>query len=418
MTPEKMFHELLGLGMKWEVVECEYDRKLSKVRLSIRETKEVWKHVFCAKDGGDCSCYDHTEELAWRHLNVFEHSCEILCRLPRAKCSKCGKIFRMTPPWQGLSCHFTKAFEAYALLIAREMPVARAAEILGITDMRLWRIIFSHVDLAYEQQDFSEVISVGVDELNVRKGHEYVSVFADLEKRRVIFATEGKDHETWEHFITGLEGHNGCRHALKWASMDMSKAYVKGVTQWCRNAKIVFDKFHIIANVNKAIDKVRRAEIRQAKTGVWDQLKKSQWLWRKNPENLTEQEQQRFDVMDQESLLTAKAYQMKLELQKIYQVDHEREATRRLRIWCWWVKRSARQHGEAILAPMVKAAEMIENHFQGVAAHWNSGLTNAFMEGLNSVFQAIKRKARGYRNSVYLITMLYFVAGKLRLPAR
>ena len=92
MTPEKMFHELLGLGMKWEVVECEYDRKLSKVRLSIRETKEVWKHVFCAKDGGDCSCYDHTEELAWRHLNVFEHSCEILCRLPRAKCSKCGKI--------------------------------------------------------------------------------------------------------------------------------------------------------------------------------------------------------------------------------------------------------------------------------------------------------------------------------------
>ena len=324
----------------------------------------------------------------------------------------------MTPPWQGLSCHFTKAFEAYALLIAREMPVARAAEILGITDMRLWRIIFSHVDLAYEQQDFSDVISVGVDELNVRKGHEYVSVFADLEKRRVIFATEGKDHETWEHFITGLEGHNGCRHALKWASMDMSKAYVKGVTQWCRNAKIVFDKFHIIANVNKAIDKVRRAEIRQAKTGVWDQLKKSQWLWRKNPENLTEQEQQRFDVMDQESLLTAKAYQMKLELQKIYQVDHEREATRRLRIWCWWVKRSARQHGEAILAPMVKAAEMIENHFQGVAAHWNSGLTNAFMEGLNSVFQAIKRKARGYRNSVYLITMLYFVAGKLRLPAR
>ena len=109
---------------------------------------------------------------------------------------------------------------------------------------------------------------------------------------------------------------------------------------------------------------------------------------------------------------------MKQELQKIYQLTDSRQATRRLRVWCWWVKRTSRRHCKIILASMIKAAEMIENHFEGVAAHWASGLTNAFMEGLNSVFQAIKRRARGYRNSVYLITMLYFTAGKLRLPAK
>lgn len=309
----------------------------------------------------------------------------------------------MTPPWQGLSCHFTAAFEAYALLIAREMPVAQAAEILGITDMRLWRILFAHEDLAYKGLDFCNVTQVGVDELNIRKGQEYISVFADLEERRVLFATEGKDHETWERFIAALEAHNGHRHALKWASMDMSNAYVKGVNQWCRNATIVFDKFHIIANVNK---------------GVWQQLYKSQWIWRKNPENLTEKEQQKLDSLDQESLLTAKAYQMKLELQRIYQMTDPRQATRRLRVWCWWVKRTARRLCKVTMASMIKAAETIENHFEGVAAHCTCGLTNAFMEGLNSVFQATKRKARGYRNSIYLITMLYFTAGKLRLPAR
>ena len=118
------------------------------------------------------------------------------------------------------------------------MPVSRAAEILGITDMRLWRILFAHVDLAYQRMDFCNVTRVGVDELNIRKGHDYISVFADLEKRSVLFATEGKDHETLERFIAALEAHNGHRHAVKWASMDMSEAYVKGVTQCCQNAQI------------------------------------------------------------------------------------------------------------------------------------------------------------------------------------
>ncbi|HIG31665.1 MAG TPA: hypothetical protein EYQ50_29160 [Verrucomicrobiales bacterium] len=173
-----------------------------------------------------------------------------------------------------------------------------------------------------------------------------------------------------------------------------------------------------IANVNKAIDKVRRGEIRKGGKGVWEQLKQSCWLWRKNPENLTEKENKRLDQIDQESLLTAKAYQMKLELQKIYLVKDAREAARRLRIWRWWVERTARKYSHSILNPMVTVAQTIKRNIKGVVAHWKSGLTNAYMEGLNSVFQATKRKARRYRSSVYLITMLYFIAGKLHLPAR
>jgi transposase len=67
---------------------------------------------------------------------------------------------------------------------------------------------------------------------------------------------------------------------------------------------------------------------------------------------------------------------------------------------------------------MIKVAQMVQNHLPGILAHWKWGLTNAFMEGLNSVFSAVKRKARGFRSSVYLITVLYLVAGKLRLPQR
>jgi len=83
--------------------------------------------------------------------------------------------------------------------------------------------------------------------------------------------------------------------------------YQKGVAQTCRNARVVFDKFHVVANVSKAVDKVRQAEIRRGGSGVWEALKCSQWLWRKNLENLTEQEQARLAKIDQKSLCTAKA---------------------------------------------------------------------------------------------------------------
>lgn len=416
MTPEKLFHELLGLGLNWEVSESRFEKETGTVFLEIRETARLWESVRCPEDGGLVFCYDHTEVLTWRHLNVFQHRCEITCRLPRGKCRQCAHVFRVRPPWEGLSTHFTKEFEAFALLLMREMPVSKAAEAVGETDTRLWRMLFRQVDAAYAQADFSQVCCVGVDEMNVRKGQEYISVFADLMRKRVLFATEGKDRETWLRFVEALEKHNGHRHAITQASMDMSQAYQKGVRENCRNAQVVFDKFHVIKQANEAVDKVRMAEVRLGGQGVWEALRKSKWLWRKNPENLSPDQQARLAGIKSKNLCTAKAYQMRLVLQDIYRSAEATSARHRFRVWCRWVRWAARFYKAGLFVSMVKVAQMVEKHLQGILAHWKSGLTNAFMEGLNSVFSATKRKARGYRSTTHLITMLYFVAGKLRLP--
>lgn len=417
MTPERLFHELLGLGLNWEVKESRFDRASGMVELELAETAGLWKAVRCPQDGGAVFCYDHTEVLTWRHLNVFEHRCQITCRLPRGKCRQCGHVFRVRPPWEGLSTHFTKEFEAFALVLLREMPVKRVAALTGETDTRLWRLLFRQVAAAYAEADFSQVCCVGVDELAVHKGHEYVSVFADLVKKRVLFATEGKDQTTWERFITALEAHHGHRHALTQASMDMSAAYQAGVAAHCRNAQVVFDKFHVLQNANAAVDQVRRTELRTTREAVvWQALHKSQWLWRKNPENLSPKEQVRLAGIDQKSLRTAKAYQMRLVLQDIYRSPSASVARQRLRVWCRWVRWVARHVKNRVFEPMLKLAKLVEKHLAGILAHWKWGVTNAFMEGLNSVFSATRRKARGYRSSTYLITMLYFLAGKLRLP--
>lgn len=415
MTPEKLFHELLGLGLNWEVTESRFEWESGTVFLEIRETAKLWELVRCPEDGGLVFCYDHTEVLTWRHLNIFQHHCEITCRLPRGKCRQCGHVFRVRPPWEGLSTHFTKEFEAYALLLMREMPMAKVAEITGENDQRLWRMLFKHVDGAYAQADFSKVCCVGVDEMNLRKGHNYLSVFADLLQKRVLFATEGTDSETWGAFVQALAQHNGHAHALTQVSMDMSLAYQKGVRDHCRNAEVVFDKYHVISNAIKRVEQVRQGEVRLGGEGVWDCLGQSQWLWRKNPDKLRPKEQEQLAKIRDKNLLTAKAHQMRLVLQDIYRSPSAAVARHRFGVWCRWVRWVARRQ-TSIFRPMTKLANMVEDNLAGILAHWKWGLTNAFMEGLNSVFSAVKRKARGYRNSVYMIAMLYLVAGKLRLP--
>ena len=417
MTPEKMFHELLGLGLNWVVEECVYEKETAKVVLRVKETEHLWEQERCPKCGGRVRGYDHTEPLLWRHLNCFEHECEIECRLPRGRCPSCEHIYRVRPPWEGKSKHFTKEFEAFTLVLAREMPMKKVGDILKETDTRLWRLVLLHVDAAYAEADFSRVTCVGVDELSRCRGHQYVSVFADLSEKRVVFATPGKDQTVWECFSEALQAHHGQADKIREVSMDMSLAYMRGVADHCANAKIVFDKYHVIARVNEAVNAVRQCEMR---TGGWDvrqQLKATRWVWLKNPQNLSVKEQNRLARVDQQNRCTAKAYQMRLTLQDIYLLNEVSVAKRKLRAWCRWVRAVARRHISPMFAEMIKCTNMIEVHLDGILAHWTHRVTNGFMEGLNSVFSAVKRKARGYRSPRYLIAMLYFVAGKLRLPA-
>lgn len=419
MIPEKAFERLLGLDECWEVAAAEYETEpVERFVLVVRETEKLWARLVCpsACSGGTVVCHDHLEARAWRHLDAFGKRTELLCAVPRARCGACRQVWRVPVPWEGEGKHFTRDFEAFALTLMREMPMKKAGGILGEHDTRLWRLLFAHVDKAYAALDLSELVHVGVDEMNCRKGHNYLSVFADLVNRRVVFATEGRDHTTFRRFAEELLKHNGHPQAITAVAMDMSKAHQKGAREELANAQIVFDPFHVSALVSDAVDQVRRREA-AAGPEARAALRKTLYLFRKNPENLTAQEQMRLEELDLKHLATGQAYLIRLELRDIYQhtVKAER-ARRRLENWVNWVRAKCERFGEC-LAPMRKVADTVEKHLAGIVAHWtNNWLSTGFLEGLNSVFSAVKRKARGFRSSVHMITMLYFVAGKLALP--
>lgn len=411
-----MFHQILMLGDAWEVERVEYREEAKQVRIQVRETGSLWATEACpscnAKEVGG---YDHAPEREWRHLPVCQLETVIGCLLPRGRCRKCQAVYTVKAPWEGRSKHFTQEFEGFALTLMREMPVSKAGEILSVSDQRLWRMLFAHVDAARAELSLEDVVWIGVDEMNRRKGHHYVTVFADLVARRVVYATEGKDAKTFERFAAELLAHNGHPKAVAQVAIDMSAAYAKGVRENFGNAKVVYDKFHLVQHVVEACGQVRAAETRMGPEKR-DKLSKTLWLIRKNPENWTAKETKRWESMALERCATGLAYEMRLVLQDVYRCPTMGEARQKFRDWCSWVHEMTEEIGELFI-PMRKVAQMVESHLEGILAHWKQGLTTAFMEGLNSVFSAVKRKARGYRSTEYLIAMLYFVAGKLPIPS-
>jgi len=411
-----MFQEILALGEAWRVMRMDYQEKEQRVLIRVEETPALWPQESCPHCGHKTvRGYDHAPERRWRHLNVCQLQSEIVCALPRGECQSCRKVYTVRAPWEGRSRGVTQEFEAFALTLMREMPVKKAGEILGETDQKLWRALFAHVEAAWRDLSWENVIWVGADEMNRKKGHNYLTVFVDLAAKRVLLAVEGKDAGVWEQFATELGNHNGHPKAITMVAIDMSPAYAKGVRENFGNAQIVFDKFHVVSQVVKAVEEVRRKEAR-TDAAAREQLEHSSWLWRKNPERWTPGEETRWAQLKDKPLVTGLAYAMRLELQRAYAASTVEQARKRFASWSRWVQAEAAELKSGLLEPMRKAADMVENHLEGILAHWKQGLTTAFLEGLNSLFSATKRKARGYRSTEYQTAMLYFVAGKLEIP--
>ena len=272
MITELAFARLLQLDECWQVMTAEYEpAEPGRFTILVQETAALWPTQRCPEaicGGLKVVCHDHVETRNWRHLDAFGKATQVVCAPPRGRCVACGKVWRIPVPWEGKAKHFTKDFEAFALALMKEMPMKRAGELLGEHDTRLWRMLFAHIASARTQLDLSELVSLGVDEMSSRKGHHYLSVFADLVARRVVFATEGKDHTTFERFCEDLLAHNGHPKAITQVAIDLSAAYQKGVRENLGNAQMVFDPFHVCALVSTAVDEVRRLEAREGTAEV------------------------------------------------------------------------------------------------------------------------------------------------------
>ena len=371
----------LGLTPPWTVSRADFDPEAH--RLDIQIDFAPGSRFVCPVCGGaDCSAYD-TERKTWRHLNFFQHEAYLTARVPRVRCDKCG-IKTVTVPWARPDSGFTLLFEALVMTMVSAMPVAAVARIVGEHDTRLWRVVHHYVDQARARIDTADVTRIAIDETAARRGHDYITLFADIDQARVLFATEGKSAETIAAFADDLTAHGGDPDAIEEVCIDMSPAFIKGVAENLPNAAVTFDKFHAVKIVNDAVDQVRRGE--QKRQNV---LKGTRYIWLRNPANLSDRQQAILDALPTHHLKTARAYQMRLAFQDLYRQDSPQQAAQYLKRWYFWATHSR-------LSPMIDAAYTIKRHWNGILRWFDSKIANGLIEGINSLVQAAKAKARGY----------------------
>ena len=229
-------------------------------------------------------------------------------------------------------------------------------------------------------------------------------MFADLEpgERRAVFVVEGRDQATVEQFKGFLVEHSGDPSAISEVCQDMSAAYLAGVREHLPEAQVTFDRYHVKQKLSEAIDAIRRAESKTHR----ELLRGTRYLWLKRTENLTVKQLDWLDDLLAQPLATVAAYELALRFDDFYDIQDPDQAEEYLRRWITDANASG-------LQPLVAFCEMLQSHWDGVIRWHHTRVSNGLLEGLNSLIQAAKRRARGYRSARNYKTMIYLVAGKL-----
>jgi transposase len=342
-----------------------------------------------------------TIERTWRHLNFFQFKTYLHCRVPRTNCDKCG-VKQVRVPWARKSSGFTLLMDSLIVLLAQHMPAKTVADLIGEHDTRIWRVLEHYVQLARSNEDFSKIHSVGVDETSRAKGHNYISVFVDLDDSKVIHVCEGRDSETITSFKSDYEAHRGMAGNVTNFCCDMSPAFISGIESNFANAAITFDRFHVMKLMNEAIDQVRRQE--QAHNAS---LKRTRYIWLKNPENLTKKQMKELGSLKDMRLKTSKAYEIKLSLRDFWDIRDPVLAQLYLKKWYFWATHSR-------LTPVIDKAKTFNNHWNGILNYVNTRIDNGVLEGINSLIQAAKNSSRGFRSTKNFIITIYLRLGKLQ----
>lgn len=400
---DRLFEAALGIAAPWFVAGVRFDEASRVLTVDIDYAARSRFAVEGA--GGEHPVYDSVTKT-YRHLNFFQHECVLQVRTPRVKLPD-GAVRLVEPPFAGKLAGFTLLFEALVLMLGAQMSFAAAARIVGISAYRVQAICERYVTLALQASDFSDVKALSIDETSRAKGHDYITLAADAIDRRVLAVAEGREARTIATIAAELAEHGCPPEQVESVSIDMSPAFIKGCAVELPNARVTFDKFHVVWHANVAVDKMRRIEQRADKS-----LKGLRWSLLKDRASLRPEAAADLDalVARMATVRTARAWVYKEQLREILERKQINVVRAMLKYWCTCVMRSK-------VEPMKEVAALVRRHLEGIVAWAQTRQTNGFLEALNGLFQAAKRRARGYTRFETIRTVIFLIAGKLDFAA-
>jgi transposase len=391
--------KIVEVKLPWKINEVVLNEPTKSVNIFIEfEKGSKFECPVCQQES---PVYDSAYRV-WRHLDICDYRCYLNIKIPRVTCKTHGTKVIQTIPFGRMDTHYSFKFEKMFLAKAKQMSVSAIASELGESDSNLWRVFHHYVEKEKKNIDCSETKIVGVDEKSFKKGHSYVSIFTDHDNGNVIFSTPGRDEKVFELFYSQLFEMISDPNYIEKLSMDMSKSYISGANHFFPHCEQIFDRFHIKKALNEKIDIIRRQEVKKN-----EKLKKTRYIWLKNQCNLTEKQKgQLDDFLKDTTNNLVKAYTLKIEFDQLWNVQQNAVEP----LLDKWLDKAKSLN----LQPVNDFIKTLLNHKTGILNSMKTFITNAVSEGLNSVFQLAKHRARGFRNINNFINMIYFLGNDFK----
>ena len=345
-----------------------------------------------------CSCCKkpfssiHSQHVrAIRDLPMSGSMVVIYLTYRKGFCKQCGirvEHFDFVEPYERI----TKRFAQYVYHLCKIMPLKATAELVQLSWDQVKRIDKRMLTKEYCPLIVKDLKILSVDEINIKKHHHYLTIIVNYLNGQVIGVVKNRDYESVANYLKKLPAK--IRDNIEAVAMDMWDPYIKAFKEFCPNALIIFDPFHVINAFNKIIDKIRAEQYRQASADVKNIMKKSRYILLKNPENLTESERPRLKQILKANEMLSSVYILKEYLKRIWQYKYMKSAAKFIEYWCQLALETGSKH----LAKFVKT---IRKYSYGLINHCKYQIHTSKLEGINNKIKVMKRKAYGYHDIEY-----------------
>lgn len=399
MTNTELFNRMLNLGEGWEVKDILVNNSQKEVDIFIEYTKSTG---YFPSTKSECKIYDLKSSRRFRHLDIFEYKTYLNARLPRVKNDNSEiKIIELS--WAGQRLSYTFLFENKVIeVLQMSKNQSQTASYFNTTYDIVHGIMERAVLRGLERRDLNGTRAISLDEKSFGNGQKYITVLSDPINKCVLDIIEGRKVEDTEELLTWTLSPKQLEEI--WiVSMDMWKPYMISVEEVIPQADIVHDKFHIAKYLNKAVDDVRKQEVKEQ-----DVLKKTKYLFLKNKENWTVSQTIKFEEVNQINLATSQAWQIKENFKGIYMQGGKQLCINYFKQWYNHVI-------EKGIKPMIKVADTMLKHLKGIVNAAVYDVTNSMAENLNAQIQVVKSVARGFANAKSYRNAILFFQGKLKM---
>jgi transposase len=355
--------------------------------------------------------YDRLAARRFEYVPLWQIPVFFVYALRRVNCPECGVTAERVPWSDGKSRH-TKTYQWFLARWAKRLSWKEVAEVFHTTWDHVQQAVKYAVFWGIAHRSEEGIESIGVDEIQWRRGHHYLTLVYQLDEggKRLLWIAKERTEESLRGFFRMLGKKRAAK--IRFICSDMWRAYLKVIKQEAKQAVHILDRFHVMSGMNKALDKIRADEVRcLRRDGYEPVLKHARWCLLKRPENRTEKQTVKISELLQYNLRSVRAHLQREDFQRFWTYHSPGWAGRFLDEWCTRVMRSK-------LGPMKKVARSLRKHRE-LILNWfraEGKISAGIVEGFNNKAKLAMRKSYGFREYETIELALYHQLGALPEP--